>query len=134
MPNGKSSGPDGLPIEFYKAFWPIVREDVVLFVQKCMTNGVSLRCINRAAITLIPKKTNPESMSDYRPISVMNTILKIVTKVMANRVKPHLEKLITLNQMTFIKGRSLMESFLAERIPRIVSKKKPTCGTIQGEF
>ena len=57
----------------------------------------------------------PAIISDYRAISVINTIAKLVTKIMANRLQPHLTKLITTNQTAFMRGRSLMESFLSAR-------------------
>lgn len=54
-------------------------------------------------------------MSDYRPISVINTIAKLITKIIANRLQGHLPNLVASNQTAFVKGRSLMESFLTAR-------------------
>lgn len=125
MPLGKASGPDGLSIEFYKEFWDIIKSDIMDFIKEFMNRGVSMNSINRAIITLIPKKANPEKVSDYRPISVINTVVKLVTKVMANRLQAHLHRLIAPNQTAFIKGRSLMESFISAReLPSFADKKK----------
>lgn len=105
MPKGKASGPNGLPIEFYQTFWPIVKADVLDLIKESIYNSASIKYINRAAIILLPKKTNPKSISDYIPISVINTIVKIIPKIMVNRLQSHLPQLVLPNQMAFVKGR-----------------------------
>lgn len=115
MPNGKSSGPDGLPVEFYKEFWEIIKEDLFRLVSDFHNGRCSIRRINAAAITLVQKKQHPTSVSDYRPISVINTAAKIITKVLANRLQQHLPQLIGNSQTAFVKGRWLAESFLVAR-------------------
>lgn len=62
---GKVCGPDGLPQEFYRAFWQTIKSDVMEFVRAFFNETNSIKSINRAAITLIPKKINPERVSDY---------------------------------------------------------------------
>lgn len=115
MPNDKASGPDGLPIEFYRSFWNIIKTDYMALILDFHNSGRNLKSINRASISLIPKKETPITISDYRPISVINTSVKIITKILANRLQIHLPQLIAQNQTAFIKGRSMMESFLVAR-------------------
>lgn len=103
-----------LPSEFYQAYWDIIGSDVVECVQGFFA-GLSIASINKAAITLIPKKKVPAAISDFRPISVLNTSVKIIAKIMANRLQPHLHTLVASNQTTFIRGRSIMESFAVAR-------------------
>lgn len=98
----KSSGPDGLTIEFYRAFWTIIKEDFVNMVKFFYDNSHGISSFNQVAITLIPKKEAPVRISDYRPISVINTVVKIITKVMANRLQPHLKQLVGINQTAFV--------------------------------
>lgn len=115
MPNDKASCPDGLPIEFYKNFWTIIQGDLIHLIHDFFTNSCSIKTLNKATITLIPKKKTPTTLTDYRPISVINTVAKIITKVLANRLQIHLSTLIALNQTAFVKGRSMMDSFIAAR-------------------
>lgn len=115
MPSDKASGPDGLPVEFYKAFWTIIRPDLMKMILDFHNSDRNLKPINKATITLIPKKRAPITISDYRPISVINTVVKIITKVFANRLQAHLPLLVAQNQTAFVKGRSMMESFLVAR-------------------
>lgn len=73
----------------------MVRADIMKLLKEFQGNRVTIKCLNKAAMTLIPKKTNPEQLSDYIPVNVINTIAKLVTKIMANRLQPHLSKLIS---------------------------------------
>ena len=61
--------------------------------------------LNETLISLIPKSPNPESLNNYRPISLCNIIYKIVSKIMVGRLRPHLDKLISPNQAAFVPGR-----------------------------
>jgi Reverse transcriptase (RNA-dependent DNA polymerase) len=78
-------------------------------------NRLDLWRINQAYITLIPKSTTHESLSDYRPISVLSVVPKILTKILTTRLQTYLHGLISNNQTTFIKGRRLMQTFLSTR-------------------
>ncbi|XP_078165205.1 uncharacterized protein LOC144559911 [Carex rostrata] len=124
MPKGKASGPDGFPIEFYQFFWGIVGVDIIAMVRN-FYNGRSIRQINKATITLIPKKQGAIQIAYFRPISVINTTAKIVTEILANRLQPHLQSLVLNAQTAFVKGRSIMESFLVAReLLNFISKNK----------
>ena len=91
----KASGPDGMPPLFYQSYWPDVGKEVTQAVLSCLNSGSILRSINHTFISLIPKVKNPERVTEFRPISLCNVIYKIVSKVIANRLKPWLNSLIS---------------------------------------
>ena len=63
--------------------------------------------INSTFIALIPKTDSPISFNDFRPISLCNCLYKIISKIIANRLKPILQHIISSNQSAFLKGRSI---------------------------
>lgn len=108
----KSPGMDGLNPAFFQTYWNIVGENVVRFCQKFMETGELPRGINRTLICLIPKVKCPKQMSDFRPISLCNVLMRILSKVMTNRLKPCLKSIISENQSAFIEGRLLTDNAL----------------------
>lgn len=83
----KAPGPDGMSAIFYQAFWPTVGGDVVERVLGILNRGEEIESINNTHVVLIPTKKKCESPMDYRPISLCNVIYKVVSKVVANRLK-----------------------------------------------
>jgi hypothetical protein len=93
--NLKAPGPDGIPALFYKEYWDIVGDDVVTEVLKVLRGGPMPARWNDTAIVLIPKVRKPEYIKDLRPISLCNVIYKLVSKVLANRVKRILPEVVS---------------------------------------
>lgn len=112
MPNNKSPGPDGYPCEFYKATWSIIARDFVVAVQSVFKFGFLPKGVNSTILALIPKKLDSMEMKDYRPIACCNVLYKVVSKMMANRLKVLLPRIIVETQSAFVQGRLLMENVL----------------------
>jgi hypothetical protein len=83
MPVDKSPGPDGFNARFLKNCWHIIKTDIYQVCQDFYNGEVSLQAINSSMITLIPKINSPRNAGDYRPISLLNSVLKLITKLLA---------------------------------------------------
>lgn len=94
---------------FFKKAWTIIREDIYSLCNDFFSHKADLKSINSSYITLVPKKDNPEIVSDFRPISLLNSSLKIITKVLANRLQPLAQQLVHANQYGFIKGKTIQD-------------------------
>ena len=103
---------DGMPPIFYQSFWPSIGLEVSDAVLSCLNLGTLLKSINHTFIILIPKVKNHESVSEFRPISLCNVIYKILSKVIANRLKPILNSIISEAQSAFIADRLIIDNIL----------------------
>lgn len=112
MPTSKSPGPDGFTSEFFREVWPVIGEDIIVAIQSFFIKGFFSKGINSTILALIPKKEEAIGMKDYRRIFCYNVLYKVISKLLANRLKCLLPKCISLNQSAFIKERLLMENVL----------------------
>ncbi|XP_042515190.1 uncharacterized protein LOC122089498 [Macadamia integrifolia] len=121
----KAPGPDGLPPAFFQRFWDFTKEDVYSFACNFFRTGsLPLHC-NDTLLCLIPKCTNPETADQYRPISLCAVVVKIVTKIMASRLKDVMEILVSTAQSAFIPGRSISDNiYTAHEVFNYINKKK----------
>ena len=101
----KAPGSDGLHVGFFHRFWLIVGSSVSDEVKKVFVERRVPEYLNRTHITLIPKIQSPETLGNYRPISLCNTVYKIVTKIIVARLRLFLDKLISPFQIAFVPGR-----------------------------
>ena len=108
----KASGPNGMNALFYQNFWHIVGDDVTVAVLDFLNSGLMLPDINYTHIVHIPKIKEPEKISDYRPITLCNVIYKVISKVLANRLKTILSHLISPSQSAFVLGRLIIDNVL----------------------
>ena len=106
----KAPGPDGLNVLFFKTQWSHVKDSVLKFVSHVFDSPQDIRKINQTYLVLIPKVPQPETLRDFRPISLCNVLYKMITKIIANRIKPMLDKVIAPNQSSFVPGRLSSET------------------------
>ncbi len=106
LPNGKTPGSDGFGVDFYKFFWSSIKGlvfDSIAYSQEKGELSVEQR---RSVITLIPKKDkDTRLLKNWRPISLLNTDYKILTKLLASRMQLVLPDIIHTDQVGYIKGR-----------------------------
>lgn len=95
METGKAPGPDGFTVDFFQHYWGLVKEEVWEIVEASQRSGRFLKVFNMTFLTLILKEQGADTPDKFCPISLCNVILKIITKVLENRLKPLLTKLIS---------------------------------------
>lgn len=93
----KALSPDGMCRMFFQIYWHIVKKYVTQMVLGILRGDPIPNYLNRAFITLIPKKSNAVYMTEFRPISLCNVVYKLVSKVLANRLKSFLSRIISVN-------------------------------------
>lgn len=108
----KAPGPDGIHASFFHTQWDSIGGKVCDFVKQVFEEPSKISSVNQTHIVLIPKVEYPESLKDLRPISLCNVSLKIVTKILASRIRGILGDLIDLNQSCFIAGRQCCDNIL----------------------
>jgi hypothetical protein len=120
-------GPDGLPVIFYKKFWPMLRRPVLQILNGFAMGTVDIARLNFGILSLIPKVTGAVDIKQFRPIALINVIFKLVAKAYAIRLSPVAHRTISLAQTTFIKGRFIQDGPLAlhEIIHELKSKRLP---------
>lgn len=99
MAGQKSPGPDGLPTEKYRHYRKVLLPDL-----NCSATGGELpSSMMESTIVVIYKEgKNPPNTSSYRPISLLNTDIKILAKVLAARLNKIIQKLVHPDQLGFI--------------------------------
>ena len=126
MENDKSPGIDGIPVEFYKEFYQIVKKDLQkIFNNVLFTLETTPTTWNQTIITLIPKQTeNLDSLKYWRPISLLCTDYKILTKILANRLKQIIPEVISLEQNCSIPQRTIFNNlFLIRDLIKYTAEK-----------
>ena len=109
--NNKTPGNDGIPIEFYRKFWPLISESFIQCTNECFEKGKMSCSQKRTVITLIEKKGKDRSfLENWRPISLVNVDAKIMSKAIATRIKNVLPNIIHHNQTGLIKDRYIGET------------------------
>ena len=91
----KASGPNGMIALFFQKFWNIVGNDVTIAVLDFLNTSKMLGSINFTHIALIPQVKSVESIGQLRPISLCNVVYKIISKVLVNRMKCILPRVIS---------------------------------------
>ena len=115
LPSFKSPGSDGLPTEFYKTFWDTLSHDYLQVYKNSLINKTLPNSQREAIIKCIPKKGDLSKVANWRPISLLNTDYKILSKAIANRILKLLPNLISEEQTCSVKGRKITQNLLINR-------------------
>ena len=108
----KSPGPDGFTMTFFQKCWHVLEKDILGFFDEFYTQGTFAYSLNTTFVTLILKKQNALDIRDFRPISLIGSVYKILAKVLANRLRRVLDGLVSKSQNAFVGGRQTLDSIL----------------------
>jgi hypothetical protein len=109
IPYDKASGPDDFSGMFIKKCRHIIRDDIYELCMNFFNGVVDLQAINNSFITLVPKVNNPTMINEFMPISLINCIVKIIIKLLGDRIQSVIIPLVHQNQYEFIKCRTIQD-------------------------
>ena len=110
MSNGKSPGIDGFTVEFYKFFWPDIKFHLIRSFRYSYDNQSMSISQRQGIITCLPKEGKQKTLlKNWRPISLLNVDYKLASACIANRIKTHLDKIMSETQLGFVKNRYIGE-------------------------
>ena len=108
----KVPGPDGLHAIFDRRFWDLLSEELTKTVLSVVNSRVIPEGWNITTIVLIPKVDTPESITQFRPISLCNVIYKVISKMLAARLKVLLPNIVSKNRSAFVLGRIIIDNVI----------------------
>ena len=112
MNGDKALGPDGFTSAFWQFCWDIVKHKVMGFFAEFQNSSHFERSLNSTFIVLIPKKGGTDNLKDFRPISLVGSLYKILAKILANRLKRVVGNVISNSQHAFVEDRQILDVVL----------------------
>ncbi|KAL2921399.1 hypothetical protein RDABS01_012890, partial [Bienertia sinuspersici] len=106
----KAPGPDGYNSSFFKASWSILGNDIYNEIQDFFKSRKQLKKLNCTKLTIIPKVSHSQYISELRPIACCNTLYKFITKLICSRMKIILPVIISPNQSNFVEGSQIVHN------------------------
>ena len=117
----KAPGKDGFPL----AFWDFMKDEVLGFFKEFYEHNIFVKSLNATFLVLISKKNNVEDIKDLRPVGLVGGLYKILTKVLANRIKRVMSLIISQAQNAFVEGRQILDVILiANEATNSILRKK----------
>ncbi|GKA04200.1 RNA-directed DNA polymerase, eukaryota [Tanacetum coccineum] len=131
----KSPGPDGFTFKFFRRFSNIIDKDVVAAVSQFFSSCIFPPGCNSSFIALIPKTQKAKVVKDFRPISLIGSVYKIIAKILANRLRNVISSLISEVQVAFVSNRQILDvPFILSELLSWCKHKKYTAMVFKVDF
>ena len=108
----EAPGPDGFPLAFWQFCWNFVKDELMRFFKDFFEMGKSVKSLNTTFLVLVPKKGGIDDLYDFRPINLVGGLYKLLGKVLANRLKKVVSKVVSPTQNVFVEGRQILDAAL----------------------
>ena len=113
----KAPSPDGFTLAFCQNCWDFAKEEILDMFKEFYEQNVFLKSLNETFLVLLPKKGGAEDLGDFRPISLLGGLYKLLAKVLANRLKKVIGRVVSPDQNAFVKGRQILDvSLIANEV------------------
>ena len=122
----KAPGSNGFPLAFWKFYWDFVKDEFMDIFKDFFERGKFVRSLNTTFLVLIPNKGGAKDLSDFRPINLAEGLYKLLTKVLANRLKKVVGKVVSSSQNAFVEERQILDAALIanEAIDSLLKRKE----------
>ncbi|GKC34596.1 RNA-directed DNA polymerase, eukaryota, reverse transcriptase zinc-binding domain protein [Tanacetum coccineum] len=130
----KAPGPDGYTACFFKKSWSVIGDDICGAIKEFFKNNKLLKEVNSTVISLVPKIPTPLKVSDFRPIACCNVLYKCISKILTERIKSGLDKVVCINQSAFIPGRQIQDNILITQELLRGYNRKNEAKSVNGRF
>lgn len=123
----KAPGPESFTMCFFKDCWELIKDDVMQTIHNFHQNEMFEKSLNATFVALIPKRYGAEELKDFRPISLIGGMYKIIAKLITERMKTVIGRLIKEHQMAFLKDRQIMDAAMLanELVDSMVKQNVP---------
>lgn len=131
----KSPGPDRYNFRFLQECWEFLEDDIFRFASEFHKTTKLPKSITASFIALIPKNLNPQCLNEYRSICLAGFLYKILSKILANRLKKVLPSVISHSQSGFVSGRQILDGVLAlNEVIDLAKKEKKECFIFKADY
>jgi hypothetical protein len=113
MKSDSAPGPNGFPVFFFKKLWGLVKLGILHILNDFILGRIDIARFNFRVLSLIPKIPGADRITQFRQIALINVVFKIVSKALATKLDPIANRIISPNQIAFIKGRFILDGVLA---------------------
>jgi hypothetical protein len=131
----KCPGPDGFNFKFLKVCWDIIKGDIMDFLHEFFSSANLPKAFTASFLALIPKKDHPQGLADYRPICLISSMYKILSKILAGRLKLVMGKIISKVQSAFLPNRQILDGVLVvNELLDLAKRRKDKCLMFKVDF
>jgi len=131
----KAPGYDGFNINCLRHVWPVIGEEFSQYILQFFETGILSPNVNTTWVTMIPKKKTVVEVKDYRPISMVGSVYKVIAKILSKRLRKFLPILVGESQTAFLRGRQILDgALIANEVVNWLKKRKKPSALLKLDF